>query len=598
EKGEPPHHHHSNSLPPMDNAGAAGAKGIVGGSQTTVAAAAAVPSATIEMQSIIDEMRTHDFDSIRFATYRAACKLRFIQKKTNVHKVDIWNMIEAFRENGLNALPVHSQVKSSRLELLLTTVFHNLNKRLDPSNQIDTDRSITLLQSFLLGAYDKQQTGRLTVFSIKIALATICAGKLVDKLRYIFSQIADPQGAMDHDRFADFLENALALATAVFEAPTFGYTEAAPAQCFPKDSTVNVSLFVETFLAEPTPSCLMWLPLLHRMASVEHVYHPVQCDACQVRSFTGFRYKCQRCANYQLCQACFWRGRTSGAHSNEHEMKEYSSYKSPTKQLAHSLHKSLQCLPTASSAKGSSPFDARLHSSSSRPALDLSNIIPATPNAVRRLHPPDPKPAAAAASSAPPLFLPGQLSCGSSNGGADDEHRLIARYSAKLSGRAEYPIGSGRSLSERCLDDRTMIARLEEENSEMIREMNRLDSQVALSEDDHMSLIRERKWRLEEQMFAMQAKRRELMTQLEQLLPALNNLQSPAGSVAGSAHGLQLPDLSSRLSTAFRGSSLPATSLQCDLLSAADDITNNMSTLVRHLDTATAEALSNGRASS
>lgn len=39
---------------------------------------------------------------------------------------------------------------------------------------------------------------------------------------------------MDHDRFADFLENALALATAVFEAPTFGYTEAAPAQCFPK----------------------------------------------------------------------------------------------------------------------------------------------------------------------------------------------------------------------------------------------------------------------------------------------------------------------------------------------------------------------------
>lgn len=33
--------------------------------------------------------------------------------------------------------------------------------------------------------------------------------------------------------------------------------------------------------------------------------------------------------------------------------------------------------------QGSSPFDSRLHSSSSRPALDLSNIIPATPNALR-----------------------------------------------------------------------------------------------------------------------------------------------------------------------------------------------------------------------
>jgi hypothetical protein len=40
----------------------------------------------------------------------------------------------------------------------------------------------------------------------------------------------------------------------------------------------------------------------------------------------GFRYKCQRCYNYHLCQDCFWRGRTSGNHSNEHEMKEYSSY--------------------------------------------------------------------------------------------------------------------------------------------------------------------------------------------------------------------------------------------------------------------------------
>lgn len=46
----------------------------------------------------------------------------------------------------------------------------------------------------------------------------------------------------------------------------------------------------------------------------------------QVRSFTGFRYKCQRCTNYQLCQQCFWRGRTSSTHSNEHEMKEYSTY--------------------------------------------------------------------------------------------------------------------------------------------------------------------------------------------------------------------------------------------------------------------------------
>ncbi|MFH4977741.1 hypothetical protein AB6A40_004450 [Gnathostoma spinigerum] len=295
-------------------------------SQTDVVALSANGNATADLQNLIDEMRLQDFDSIRFATYRAACKLRFIQKKTNVHLVDIWNMIESFRENGLNALPITTQVKTSRLELLLATVFHNLNKRLPNVQHIDTDNSISLLLSFLIGAYDRHHTGRLAVFSIKIALATMCAGKLLDKLRYAFSQISDSSGIMEWDKFSDYLQQVLALTTAVFEGPTFGYTEATAEQCFQKNQRVNLNTFLDVLMSDPCPPCLMWLPLLHRMASVEHVYHPVVCDACQTRNFTGFRYKCQRCANYQLCQQCFWRGRTSATHTNEHEMKEYSSY--------------------------------------------------------------------------------------------------------------------------------------------------------------------------------------------------------------------------------------------------------------------------------
>lgn len=69
--------------------------------------------------------------------------------------VDIWNMIESFRENGLNAMPTSAHLKISRLELLLTSVFHNLNKRLPTTQQIDTDKSISMLLSFLLGVYDR-----------------------------------------------------------------------------------------------------------------------------------------------------------------------------------------------------------------------------------------------------------------------------------------------------------------------------------------------------------------------------------------------------------------------------------------------------------
>jgi len=56
------------------------------------------------------------------------------------------------------------------------------------------------------------------------------------------------------------------------------------------------------------------------------VVHPMTCDACQREGFSGFRYRCQKCHSYQLCQDCFWRGRVSGPHTNEHEVKEYTTY--------------------------------------------------------------------------------------------------------------------------------------------------------------------------------------------------------------------------------------------------------------------------------
>ncbi|VDD97082.1 unnamed protein product [Enterobius vermicularis] len=416
---------------------------------------------TVELQTLIDEMRLQDFDSIRFATYRAACKLRFIQKRTNVHMVDIWNIIESFRENALNGVPVDTQVKISRLELLLTTIFHNLNKRLPNAQHIDTDKSISLLLSFLVGAYDRLQSGRLTVFSVKIALATICAGKLVDKLRCI----------------------------------------------------VNLNTFLDVIMNDSCPPCLMWLPLLHRMASVEHVYHPVTCDACQASSFMGFRYKCQRCTNYQLCQQCFWRGRTSSTHSNEHEMKEYSSYKSPTKQLAHSIHKSLRCVPPSS--RSTHPiFPERPQ----RP-LDLTNVVPLTPSSARRQ-------LIESSNDWSSQLLPGQFPV---NGLLmDDEHKLIARYSAKLAGRTQYPLNLALKEKDRygvydeVNDERAMIARLEEENEEMLREMEHLKQQELDGTDDQLSELRERKAQLEEKMHKMQQTRRQLMQQLESLMLHLN----------------------------------------------------------------------------
>lgn len=95
-------------------------------------------------------------------------------------------MIEAFRENGLNTLEPQSEVSVARLETLVSSLYHNLNKRLPIAQQVPVDSRAGLLLNWLIAAYSNgiyNASGKIRVFSIKVALATMCAGKLVDKLR-------------------------------------------------------------------------------------------------------------------------------------------------------------------------------------------------------------------------------------------------------------------------------------------------------------------------------------------------------------------------------------------------------------------------------
>lgn len=103
-------------------------------------------------------------------------------------------MIEAFRENGLNTLEPQSEVSVARLETLVSSLYHNLNKRLPNAQQVPVDARAGLLLNWLIAAYSNgnfNASGKIRVFSIKVALATMCAGKLVDKLRCEYLECAN-----------------------------------------------------------------------------------------------------------------------------------------------------------------------------------------------------------------------------------------------------------------------------------------------------------------------------------------------------------------------------------------------------------------------
>ncbi|XP_055491438.1 dystrobrevin, beta a isoform X13 [Leucoraja erinacea] len=558
----------------------------------------------VEKRQLFMDMRAQNYDVIRLSTYRTACKLRFVQKRCNLHLVDIWNMIEAFRDNGLNTLDHSTEINVCRLETIISSIYYQLNKRLPTTHQISVEQSISLLLNFVIAAYDSEAHGKLTVFSVKAILATMCGGKILDKLRYTFSQISDSNGIMMYMKFDQFLQEVLKLPTAVFEGPSFGYTEHAVRTCFPQQKKISLNMFLDTMMADPPPQCLVWLPLMHRLANVENVFHPVECSYCRSESMMGFRYRCQQCHNYQLCQTCFWRGYASGSHSNQHQMKEHSSWKSPAKKLGHAISKSLGCVP---SREPPHPIYPELPEK----PLDLAQVV----------------------------FLesPSRL---------DEEHRLIARYAARLAAEAG---NTQRSTPELAFNfdankqQRQLIAELENKNREILQEIQRLRLEHEQASQQtpekaqqnptllaELRLLRQRKDELEQRMSALQESRRELMVQLEGLMKLLKDEeQKQAAQAAGSprlspSHGASRPmpmpvRSTSACSTPTHGpqDSLSGVggdvqeafaqgarrNLRNDLLVAADSITNTMSSLVKELHSADegcedeeeAEKLQNGK---
>ncbi|XP_077032524.1 dystrobrevin beta isoform X4 [Agelaius phoeniceus] len=556
-------------------------------------------------------------------------------------------MIEAFRDNGLNTLEHSTELNVSRLETIISSIYYQLNKRLPSSHQISVEQSISLLLNFILAAYDSEGHGKLTVFSVKAMLATMCGGKILDKLRYIFSQISDSNGLLVFPKFEQFLREVLKLPTAVFEGPSFGYTEHSLRTCFPQQKKVMLNMFLDTLMADPPPQCLVWLPLMHRLAHVENVFHPVECSYCHCESMMGFRYRCQQCHNYQLCQNCFWRGHASGPHSNQHQMKEHSSWKSPAKKLTHAISRSLGCVPSRDPPRPLFPEQPE------RP-LDLAHIVPPRPVAnmnealvthvssgaptpTKRCQPrscSSPEPCreehaliatfvSHLRSGARALDSPGRL---------DEEHRLIARYAARLAaeaGNAPRPPADLPFSFDANKQQRQLIAELENKNREILQEIQRLrleheqasqptpekaqQNPTLLAE---LRLLRQRKDELEQRMSALQESRRELMVQLEGLMkllkeeeqkqaaqaagsaqPSPTHGRPPAGPVAprsasaGSTptHGAQdaLPGLGGDVHEAFTQGT--RRNLRNDLLVAADSITNTMSSLVKELHSAEEE---------
>ncbi|CAL8300603.1 unnamed protein product [Boreogadus saida] len=203
----------------------------------------------------------------------------------------------------------------------------------------------------------------------------------------------------------------------------------------------------------------------------------------------------------------------------------------------------------------------------------------------------------------------------------DEEHRLIARYAARLAAEAgnstqQCPPTDLSFNFDANKQQRQLIAELEHKNREILQEIQRLrleheqasqptpekaqQNPTLLAE---LRLLRHRKDELERRMSALQESRRELMVQLEGLMRLLK-AESGGSPHSSPSHGagcsMPMPIRSTSAGSTpthtpqdclagVGGDVLEAfaqgvpRNLRNDLLVAADSITNTMSSLVKEL---------------
>ncbi|XP_046850161.1 dystrobrevin beta-like isoform X2 [Xenia sp. Carnegie-2017] len=417
------------------------------------------------LQDLINEMNAQNFDSIQYASQRTGSKLFFLMTKTNLHLVDIYNMIEAFRENRLHTMQHDVEIHESKLEAVLSSIFYALNKRIPSTTDIDVEKSIALVKQWLLYAYDSEGNDRVQVLSVKTSLSMLCAGRLVDKLRYVFSQVSEENGKLNFAKFEAYLKEILKLPEAVGESPTFGFNEDVvnsffrPTGPLRKDST-TLEHFLDCIWASNCPPSLLWLAAFHRIIN----------------------------------------------DTNSNPEPSWKIQKKPVPKLPEYYEE----VPP-------------------NQLYDISNVVPPVEDFSTMNGGSHSTPSSSGKISDPDSF----------DSRIDDEHKLIARYAARLADNTDAEVRDSKAPTElrRDLEEnktkRKIINDLQSKNRELLETIRNLReirdnstdkpnaSGVDSAQIAELKGLRQKKDELELKMSGLQETRKELMSQLEGLMSIL-----------------------------------------------------------------------------
>ncbi|XP_043280614.1 dystrophin isoform X6 [Venturia canescens] len=491
-----------------------------------------------------------DLNEVRFSAYRTAMKLRTVQKRLCLDLLSLSSALEQFDSHGLRAQN-DKLIDIPDMVTVLTSLYEVIAA--DNPTQVIVPLCIDLAINWLLNVYDRyasQRTGQIRVLSFKVGLVLLCKGHLEEKYRYLFRLIADPNRLVDQRKLGLLLHDCIQVPRQLGEVAAFGGSNIEPSvrSCFEKAGKDKNEIEAVHFLSwlQQEPQSMVWLPVLHRLSAAEGAKHQAKCNICKEYPIVGFRYRCLKCFNFDMCQNCFFSGRKAKNHKLTHPMQEYCTATTSgedvrdfTRALRNKFkskryfkkHPRVGYLPVQTVLEGDaleSPAPSPQHSTlsqdmHSRLEMYASRLAEVELSRTRSNSTPD----------------------------SDDEHQLIAHYCQSLNGgdninvpRSPVQVMAAIDAEQR-EELEAMIRELEEENATLQAEYERLRSKQtpgSTPEDGHgtrqpdcdmiaeAKLLRQHKGRLEARMQILEDHNRQLEAQLQRLRQLLDepNASSPS----------------------------------------------------------------------
>ncbi|CAK9295553.1 unnamed protein product [Gordionus sp. m RMFG-2023] len=274
---------------------------------------------------------------IKYSAYRTAMKLRIIQKRLFLYLLNLGTAIDIFDAHGLRGKN-EDYIRMPEITQISKDIYKTLSSE-HPHSVTNVPLSTDLYVDWLLDVYDPLRTGKIKILSLKVATVLLCRAHLSDKYRYLFQLIADQSGNASKEKVAILLKDMLLIPRYFGESSAFGGTDPIPStdNCFQfsqsfrhqnslpqhNSSDIRASEFIRW--AQTDPQSIVWLPVLYRLAAAETARHQSKCNICKAYPIVGFRYRCLKCLNFDICQNCFFASKKYKTHKPTHPLHEYST---------------------------------------------------------------------------------------------------------------------------------------------------------------------------------------------------------------------------------------------------------------------------------